>query len=296
MIFTYFLLSRYFYRSLNSTEQMKINFVEAKSIITKSNIPNVDYVINPYTGCTHSCIYCYAEFMKRFTNHGGEDWGSFLDVKQYDWSKINPEKYNGKRLMLSSVTDPYIPLEIRYKNTRSVLEKLVGTTGEITILTKSKFVTRDIDLFKHFKNIQVGISISNMDEDLSRKLEPVASKPVERLDALREIHDKGIYTYVFLSPLFPKITDFKQIIKYSKDFTNEYWFENFNFRPHNIPRIMNFIEETRPEHVGYYKELRKNPALWDEIEEEIIGYCEEHGLTYHVAFHHGGFTKEKKKK
>ncbi len=274
---------------------MKINFVEAKSIITKSNIPSVDYVINPYTGCTHACLYCYAEFMKRFTNHGGEDWGSFLDVKQYDWNKIKPEKYNGKRLMLSSVTDPYLPLEMRYKNTRKVLEHLIGTSAEISILTKSKFVTRDIDLFKQFENIQVGISISNMDSKLSRKLEPAASKPIDRLEALREIYNNGIKTYVFVSPLFPKITDFKQIIGYSKDFTNEYWFENFNFRPHNVPRIFKFIEETHSVYLDFYKELRKNPSLWDEIEDEIIEYCEMNKLQYHVSFHHGGFTKKKVK-
>ncbi len=69
---------------------MKIEFREAKSVITKSNIPGIDYVINPYTGCQHGCIYCYAEFMKRFTNHKGDIWGDFLDIKSYPWEKINP--------------------------------------------------------------------------------------------------------------------------------------------------------------------------------------------------------------
>lgn len=275
---------------------MKINFTEAKSIITKSNIPGIDFVINPYTGCTHSCIYCYAEFMKRFTDHGGDEWGSFLDVKQYDWDKIKPAKYNGKKILFSSVTDPYIPLEMRYKSTRKILEHLVGTTAEISILTKSKFVTRDIDLFKQFENIEVGISISNMDENLSKRLEPVASKPIDRLEALREIHKNGIKTYVFVSPIFPKITDFKQIIDYSMEFADRFSFENFNYRPHNVPRIYNFIEETHPEHLSFYKELRKNPSLWDEIEDEVIKYCELNELNYRVAFHHGGFSKKKKDK
>jgi len=273
---------------------MQINFVESKSIITKSNIPNIDYVINPYTGCTHSCIYCYAEFMKRFTNHGGEDWGSFLDVKQYDWEKIKPQKYNGKRILLSSVTDPYLPLEMRYQNTRNVLEHLVGTTAEISILTKSKFVTRDIDLFQNFKHVEVGISISSMEEDVSRKVEPAASKPLDRLNALKEVHNNEIPTYVFISPLFPQITDFKRIIEYSREFSDRYMFENVNFRPHNIPRILSFIKEIHPELVGYYQELRNKPNLWDSVEDEIIQYCESKHLKYLVAFHHGGFSKEKK--
>jgi DNA repair photolyase len=127
---------------------MKIDSREAKSTITKSNIPSVDYVINPYTGCQHKCIYCYAEFMIRFTNHKGEKWGEFLDIKTFDFNKIKAQKYNGKSLLLSSVTDPYLPLEKKYENTRKILEKLVGTDAEVSILTKSKLVTRDIDLFK----------------------------------------------------------------------------------------------------------------------------------------------------
>ena len=127
---------------------MKINLRPAKSIITKSNIPSLDYVINPYTGCQHGCLYCYAEFMIRFTDHKGDKWGQFLDVKTFDLNKIKPERYEGKRILLSSVTDPYIPLELKYENTRKILEKLVSTPAEVIILTKSKFVVRDIDIFK----------------------------------------------------------------------------------------------------------------------------------------------------
>ena len=72
---------------------MKVNSVEAKSIITKSSIPGVDFVVNPYIGCQHACLYCYAEFMKRFTGHGGDTWGEFLDVKRFGLDKIKPEKY-----------------------------------------------------------------------------------------------------------------------------------------------------------------------------------------------------------
>ena len=100
---------------------MKIDFREAKSIITKSNIPSIDYVINSYTGCQHGCIYCYAEFMIRFTGHKGDKWGQFLDIKTFDLNKIKPQKYNGKIILLSSVTDPYLPLEKKYQNTLKIL-------------------------------------------------------------------------------------------------------------------------------------------------------------------------------
>ena len=127
---------------------MKIEYREAKSIITKSAIPDLDYVINPYVGCQHKCIYCYACFMMRFTNHKGDTWGDFLDIKDYDFTKIKPNKYDGKNILLSSVTDPYTPSEKKYKSTRKILKQLIGTKAKISVLTKSRLVTRDIDLFK----------------------------------------------------------------------------------------------------------------------------------------------------
>ncbi|MGZ7136550.1 MAG: radical SAM protein, partial [Methanobacterium sp.] len=95
---------------------MIIRETEAKTILSKTGIPNADYVINPYVGCIHSCIFCYARFMKRFTGHK-EEWGDFVDVKinAPDLIPVNSSKYEGKYILLSSVTDPYLPLERKYK-------------------------------------------------------------------------------------------------------------------------------------------------------------------------------------
>ena len=270
---------------------MKIDFREAKSIITKSNIPSIDYVINSYTGCQHGCIYCYAEFMIRFTGHKGDKWGQFLDIKTFDLNKIKPQKYNGKIILLSSVTDPYLPLEKKYQNTRKILEKLVGTKAEISILTKSKLVVRDIDLFKKFKNIRVGISISTLDENFARVIERAASKPLDRLEAIKQISKAGIETYTFISPFFPEITNFKAIIEESREYTNRFSFENLNFRPHNVPRIMKIIKEYYPELLPKYKEIQKDRSYWEILEHEIKDYCEQKNLNYEIEFHHGGFSK-----
>ncbi|MFW9970822.1 MAG: radical SAM protein [Candidatus Odinarchaeota archaeon] len=270
---------------------MKIEFREAKSIITKSNIPSIDYVINPYTGCQHGCIYCYAEFMIRFTGHKGDKWGQFLDIKTFDLNKIKPQRYNGKVILLSSVTDPYLPLEKKYQNTRKILEKLIGTEAEISILTKSKLVVRDIDLFKKFKNVNVGISLSTLDENFAKIIERAASKPLERLEAIKEISKAGIKTYTFISPYFPEITDYKAIIMKSKEYSNHFSFENLNFRPHNVPRIMKIIKEHYPELISKYKNIQRDQGYWDILETEIIDYCEKENLNYSVEFHHGGFSK-----
>jgi len=270
---------------------MKVNLRKTKTIITKSNIPSIDYVINPYTGCQHGCIYCYAEFMIRFSGHKGEKWGEFLDVKSFDLKTIKPNKYNGKTILLSSVTDPYLPLEKKYQNTRKILERLVGTEAEISILTKSKLVVRDIDLFKKFKNIEIGISISTLDEEFAKKIERAASKPKERLEAIKQISEAGLKTYTFISPFFPEITDFKAIIGESEEYTDFFMFENLNFRPHNVPRIMRIIKETYPKLLLKYKEVQNNPSYWDFIEMEIKDYCDSKKLNYSIEFHHGGFSK-----
>ncbi len=270
---------------------MKIQVRQVKSIFTKSMIPGVDFVINPFVGCQHGCIYCYAEFMKRFTNHGGDQWGKFLDIKLLDFNRIKPHKYDGKSLLLSSVTDPYLPLELKYQNTRKILEKLICTTASITILTKSKLMVRDIDLFKKFKNIEIGISISTLNEKISKIIEPIASNPLERLNALREVHEQGLKTFVFISPLFPVITNYQKIINESKKFTTYYMFENLNFRPHNIPRIFKFIKEQFPELLKLYKQFKNNPDQWDLIERDIERFCQSNDLRFSIEFHHGGFSK-----
>lgn len=94
-----------------------IQEVEVKSVLSKSNLPVCEYSVNPYVGCPHACQYCYANFMKRFTNHP-EPWGDFLDVKYWPIIK-NPQKYAGKELFIDSVTDPYNPEEKTYGRTRA---------------------------------------------------------------------------------------------------------------------------------------------------------------------------------
>ena len=112
----------------NIISKLSINIreIEVKSYITKSQLPGIDFVINPYVGCPHKCIYCYAEFMKRFVNeHNIEDWGDFLDVKKCS-IPINLNKIKkDKKVLISSVTDPYNPYECKYKITRSILKQFI---------------------------------------------------------------------------------------------------------------------------------------------------------------------------
>jgi DNA repair photolyase len=267
---------------------MKINEVSTKSALTKSNLPEADFVINPYIGCQHSCIYCYADFMKRFTGHGLEDWGTFVDVKTNAPETINLSKLSPNDLILiGSVTDPYQRIEARYKLTRRCLEKLLDFQPNIEILTKSPLILRDIDLLKKFKNLRVGISIGVLDEKYSRKLEPFAPSPRKRLEALKILYDSGIKTYLFISPIFPKISEVYKLIDQSKDFVDEILFENLNIRANNRDRILKFIKQTNPSLEEFYRGLPKNKTYWDSLQKDIVDYCNEREIKYRTFFHHG---------
>lgn len=266
---------------------MKIREIKVKSIFSKTGLGS-DFVINPYVGCMHGCIYCYARFMKRFTNHP-EPWGHFVDVKinASDLIPENTDKYKGKSIMMSSVTDCYHPIEIKYKLTRKILEKLIPLEPELEILTKSDLVLRDIDLIKQFKKRQVTISLSFIDENIRKQLEPLASLVERRINALKELHRTGIRTGVFISPIFPEITDWQEIINRTKDFVSEYWFENLNPYFSVQPNIINFLKRNKPELINKYQKiwLGKN-NYWDKEEKEIRDFCKNNKLICKIYFHH----------
>jgi len=274
---------------------MKIKEIKSKGIITKSKLSDVDYVINPYIGCQNGCIYCYAEFMKRFTNHIGENWGTFLDVKINAPELVKTSGfYRGKRILFSSVTDPYQPIEAKYKLTRQILKKLIKEQPIIEILTKSRLVTRDIDVLKKFKDLTVGISISTLNEDYSRELEPCASSPRLRLDALKKCKKAGLKTCVFISPIFPEITEIKEILEQSKNYVDYFMFENLNLRPSNISKIYKFLEKNRPDLIEKYKEIYESndKRYWDNLKNTIKNLCKEYNKEARIYFHHGSPKKQ----
>jgi DNA repair photolyase len=183
---------------------MIVKEVRAKTILTKSRIPTVPYVVNPYTGCSHGCLYCYATFMKRFTGHA-ERWGSFVDAKINAPDLLDRQLKRAKKdtVLLSSVCDPYQPAEKKYKLTRQCLEVLLKHNFPVEILTKSDLVLRDLDLIKQFKEISVGWSITTDDEKIKRIFEPGSPTIAARLKAAQTVHDEGIETYAFIGPILP---------------------------------------------------------------------------------------------
>jgi len=181
---------------------MIIKEIAAKSILSKSQI--YDYALNAYVGCQHSCIYCYAKFMKRFTGHS-ELWGEFVDVKINAPELLDCEVKKKKKgnVWISGVCDAYQPLEKKYQLTRRCIEILVENGWPFTVLTKSPLVLRDIELLKKAKDSEVGFTITTADEKVRKIFEPNAPPIAKRVEALDILHTAGIKTFVMIAPLLP---------------------------------------------------------------------------------------------
>lgn len=266
---------------------MKISEIKAKSIIIKSNLPDSDYVINPYIGCMHGCIYCYAKFMKRFTNHD-EEWGKFVDVKINAPDLIkNNKKYKNKSITLSSVTDPYQPIERKYELTRKILKKLINLQPELCVMTKSDLIVRDINVLREFKNCVVGFSVSTLNDEIRKEIEPLASPVEKRIEALKKLKEEGLSTFLFISPMLPELTNFEEIIRKTKNIVDEFWFENLNITPTNWYNIKKWLKNN---HVSLLKEYERiyftKNIYWDSIEREIKGCCSKNKIKFKIYFHH----------
>ena len=258
---------------------MLIKEINVKSIMTKTNLPVSDYAVNPYVGCSHACKYCYASFMKRFTNHS-EPWGEFLDVKY--WPEIkHAEKYAGKEAFFGSVTDCYQPCESKYRRTRALLEQLKGSRIKISIATKSDLVLRDLDLIKTFPGARVSFSINTLDEAFRQEMDKGVSIE-RRLAAMKELYKNKIQTTCFISPIFPGITDVKAIIERAKEQCNLVWLENLNLRGDYRTRILAWIHEHYPELDKLYHEIydKKDRSYWNNLDKQIREYTAQEKMTY----------------
>jgi len=260
--------------------KLDIEDIEVKTVYTKTAIPATEYVANPYVGCPHGCQYCYASFMKRFSKHK-QDWGKFVDIKHW---KQSPPKVC-KSLMISSVTDPYNPLEEKHQRTRAILEQLLEEHHEDTnllIITKSDLVLRDLPLLKKFKKPRVAFSINTLDESFKEDMDQ--AKPIkDRLKAMKTLHQNGIRTICFISPIFPEITDVLAIIDRVQGYANYIWLENLQLRGDYKQRILDYIKYSYPKHYPLYEKLYKSSLVkskafrkeyWTDYWKKVKKHCD----------------------
>jgi DNA repair photolyase len=171
--------------------------------------------LNPYRGCEHGCIYCYARPTHEYLGFSaGLDFESKIMVKTNASELLRAElespHWQPQTLVMSGVTDPYQPIERKLRITRGCLEVLAKFRNPVAIITKNRLVTRDIDLLRElakFKAVAVNVSVTSLDPNLQRILEPRTSSPCARLDAIKQLRSAGIPTGVMVAPVIPGLTD-----------------------------------------------------------------------------------------
>jgi DNA repair photolyase len=188
-----------------------------KSILTRNDSPDVpmDVTVNPYRGCEHGCIYCYARPYHEYLGlSAGLDFERKIFVKTDAPALLRAElespKWSPAYIGLSGVTDPYQPIERSFRLTRGCLEVLAEFRNPVAVITKNHLVTRDIDVLRTLAEVQaaqVFLSITTLDEGLANVMEPRASTPARRLDAVRALADAGIPVGVMVAPIIPGLTD-----------------------------------------------------------------------------------------
>ncbi len=194
-----------------------VTLEKPKTIITHNQSPDIPFTasINPYRGCEHGCIYCYARPSHAYMDLSpGLDFETKLFAKPDAAALLKKELakpgYQCTPIAMGTNTDPYQPIERDYRITRSIIEVLNEHNHPLTIVTKSWNVERDIDLLSDMAKrnlVQIFISVTTLDHELARKLEPRTTAPRRRLEALSHLHDAGIPTGVMFAPVIPYLND-----------------------------------------------------------------------------------------
>jgi len=189
----------------------------SKTIISRNNSPDVGFEtsINPYRGCEHGCIYCYARPTHEYLGFSaGLDFESKIMVKtdapELLRAELESPRWQPQVVVMSGVTDPYQPIEKKLRITRGCLEMLAKFRNPVAIITKNRLVTRDVDLLRDlasFNAAAVNISVTSLDPKLQRVLEPRTSAPSARLEVIEQLRDSGVPVGVMVAPIIPGLTD-----------------------------------------------------------------------------------------
>ncbi len=192
-----------------ASEAVEYRKIRVKRALSRSGLPDLDYALNPYVGCFHSCIYCYGRHYTRY-EEVRRRWGSFVLIKENIVEVLKKEVLRLRKgvVGVATITDPYQPIEASEELSRASIDALLKSGFKVDVQTKSPMVVRDIDIFSsNRERVEVGITITTMNDHVASIVEPNAPPPSRRADALRELHRSRIKTWVFLGPIIPGVND-----------------------------------------------------------------------------------------
>ena len=255
------------------------------------------WTINPYRGCEFGCKYCYARYTHEFMElHDPDQFERKIFAKTFDPVRFREELRalpRGETIALGTATDPYQPAERRYGVTRKMLEVFAGTAGfRVGITTKSDLVTRDVDLLKEISRrhyLTVSVTVTTVDVELARLLEPMAPRPDLRLGAVRILADAGLKVVVGCAPVMPLINDSESSLDAlaraaASAGAVALWANVLFLKPCAYQVFLPFLEERFPELVRKYRERYERVAYLrgaypEMIQERVETMRERYGLN-----------------
>ena len=242
-------------------------------VVSRSNLP-FTWAINPYRGCEFACKYCYARYTHEFMElRDGIEFEQKIFVKQHAADLLRQELRRvkpGEEIAIGTATDPYQPAERRFEVTRAILEEFAKHAGfEIGIVTKSNLITRDAEILRRVaenNRLFVNVTVTTVDVELARKLEPRAPRPDLRLETVRQLNLAGVDAGVICAPVLPEITDaprdLEALVKAASQTGAKYIFANPLFlKPCSAAVFLPFLEEHFPALVENYKKRYTSRAF-----------------------------------
>jgi DNA repair photolyase len=265
---------------------MKVREVSCATALSTTRLPGLDYALNPYRGCSIACVYCYSPSVLREER----PWGRFVDVKRNVPAVLARELKRVDRgvVGIGTVTDGYQPIEMRYHLTRYCLEQLARFDFPVSIQTKSSLVLKDVDLLQRIADVEVGLTVTTMDERLRRTFEPFSSPSERRIETLRTLNEANIRTWAFVGPILPGATEttLPDLLRAIRDAgTHHVLFDRLRFRPGVWERVEPAAKATEMDEA--YVRAAKDAGFFGPIEERILALGLEFGLDVEPAFPDG---------
>lgn len=273
----------------DKSHQVMVRETVCKTILNRTALS--DYSLNCYTGCTHACTYCYARFMQRFHPHD-EPWGQFVDVKvnAVEVLKRQLRRAEPGEVFVSTACDGWQPVEKEWRLTRRCCELLLERGFRVSVLTKNALVLRDMDLFTG-ANVNVGVTVTTLDEKLRRLWEPGASSVEKRFEVIAEAKRRGLTTSIMFGPLLPFLSDSQEsltaLLRRAAELEiDQIWIDALNARPRVWPAVAKLLGEHFPELREPYQRLlfdrQAREAYLADVRRRIVSATKPCGLGKRV--------------
>ncbi len=238
--------------------------------------------INPYRGCYHGCVFCYARRTHTYLDDDGVGrWGSRIYVKTNAPAVLRSElakrSWKHELVTIGTVTDPYQPLEGRYRLTRGILEALRDYQTPAGIITRSPLIIRDVDVLAQLARVAgvtVSISVATMDAKLAREIEPTVAPPVKRILAVTKLAQAGITVNVALAPILPHVTDspenIESVVRAARQAgAHAIWHNTLHLHEVTRDAFFGYLRSNRPELIAEYATMYRGKYAPREVHDRI---------------------------